>query len=193
MHELNRPSPAWVWEGHRYGRNLGRKRQNPSSCDSRSRRWGSKLGPIEEQLHINYCVCCMALNCLCEDKNIIYPCDTILISTFFDKAIGMIQHRRRKPNLQCLAVMVGQKIHLPELWIVWKNTSWSTSERYLQESCDVFYYEAPSVFNRGGGPSHLYRYMKYQCACIIKSLAVPSFVSAIKSYQYQANQFHNTC
>ena len=43
------------------------------------------------------------------------------------------------------------------------------------------------------GPPHLYRYMKYQCVYIIKSLAVPSFVSAIKSYQYQANQFHNTC
>ena len=57
--------------------------------------------------------------------------------------------------------------------------------------------EAPSVlsvFNRGGGGSaHLYRYMKYQCACITKSLAVASFVNVIKSYQYQANQFHNMC
>ena len=57
--------------------------------------------------------------------------------------------------------------------------------------------EAPSVlsvFNRGGGGSaHLYQYMKYQCACIIKSLAVASFVNVIKSYQYQANQFHNMC
>ena len=161
MHELNRPSPAWVWEGHRYGRSLGRKRQSPSFCDSRSRRWGSKLGPIEEQLHINYCVCCMALNCLCEDKNIIYPCDTILISTFFDKAIGTIQHRRRKPNFQSLAVMVGRKIHLPKLrrcmYAKKKNIPVCQAQDAFKIKNPVMssittWNEVPSDFNRGGGP-----------------------------------------